>query len=154
MEPADHERLVRAAMEQAALAAVRGDPPFGAVLSDAPGRVLLVTANAQRTDVDPTAHAEILLIRAAARELGRAALDGLVVASNAEPCSMCLSALVKSRVSAVVFGAPHEPHIDPAIAAAELVARSRHRVTLVGPVLAEECAAQIAAARRRSPAPD
>jgi tRNA(adenine34) deaminase len=154
MEPVDHERLVRAAMEQAALAAALGDPPFGAVLSDPDGRVLFATANAQLTHVDPTAHAELRLIRAAARELHLSTLEGLVVASNAEPCSMCLSALVKSRVSAVVFGAPHEPHIDPAIAAAELVARSRHPLTLVGPVLAEECARQITAARAGRISPD
>jgi tRNA(adenine34) deaminase len=154
MERVDHERLVRAAMEQAAIAAARGDPPFGAVLPDITGSVLLATANALLTDADPTAHAELRLIRAAARELRRHTLEGLVVASNAEPCSMCLSALVKSRVAAVVFGARHEPHIDPGIDAAELVARSRHPVTLVGPVLADACAAQIAAARAAVPPPD
>jgi tRNA(adenine34) deaminase len=154
VDPETSDRLVRAAQAEAATAAARGDPPFGAILATPDGEVLLAAANAQSTTLDPTAHAEITLIRTAARTLGRLTLDGLVVASNAEPCSMCLSALIKARVGAVVFGAPHEPHIDPAIAAAELVARSRHPMTLVGGILAAECAAQIAAARTTTPTAD
>jgi len=148
------EALVREAQAQAALAAGRGDAPFGAVLADADGRVLLRAANAQASASDPTAHAEIMLIRLAAREAGLAVFDGLTVATNAEPCSMCLSGLVKSRVAAIVYGAPQEPHADPAIGAEEVVARSRHRIELTGGVLAAECAAQIAAARRDGPVPD
>ena len=154
MEQGIAETLVRRAMAQAAIAASRGDAPFGAVLATPDGVVLLEAANAQATRADPTAHAEIALIRAAARELRRPVLDGLVVASNAESCSMCASALIKARVATIVFGAPHEGHVDPAIALAELVARSRHRPALVGPTLAAACAAQIAAARVATPAPD
>ena len=146
--------LVRQAMDQAAIAAARGDAPFGAILATPDGAVLLQTGNAQHTTLDPTAHAEIVLVRAAARELGRSTLEGLVVASNAESCSMCGSALVKARVGTIVFGAPHEAHMDPAVGLAELVARSAHRVALIGPVLAHESAAQIAAARSATPAPD
>ena len=67
---------------------------------------------------------------------------------------MCLSAMVKARVAAITFGAPHEPHIDPPIAAEEIVRRSRHHIELLGGVLAAECAAQIAAARGVTAAPD
>ena len=148
------ETLVRRAMDQAAIAAARGDAPFGAVLAARDGTILLQAANAQHTTLDPTAHAEIALVRVAARDLGREGLDGLVVASNAESCSMCASALVKARVATIVFGAPHEPHMDPAIGLAELVARSTHRVELIGPVLGEACAAQIAAGRLTAPPPD
>jgi tRNA(adenine34) deaminase len=154
MEQGIAETLVRRAMTQASLAAARGDAPFGAVLATADGSVLLDAANAQATTGDPTAHAEILLVRAAARELGRSTLDGLVVASNAASCSMCASALVKARVATIVFGAPHEGHMDPPIGLAELVGRSSHRPALVGPLLAAECAAQIAAARAATRAPD
>ena len=154
MDEATRERLVREAQDEAAIAAARGDAPFGAVLADREGTVLLRAANAQATTTDPTAHAEITLIRAAARELGLAFLDGLVVATNAEPCSMCCSALVKSRVAAILYGAPHESHIDPAIGAEELVRRSRHPVELVGGILGEACEAQIAAARVGAVAPD
>jgi tRNA(adenine34) deaminase len=148
------EALVRRAMGQAAIAAARGDPPFGAVLASEDGALLLETPNAQLTTLDPTAHAEISLIRAAARELGRPRLDGLVVASNAASCSMCASALVKSRVATIVFGAPHEAHMDPAIGLADVLARSTHPVHLVGPILGDECAAQIGAARAAAALPD
>ena len=154
MDPAAQERLVGEAQAPAAIAAARGDAPFGAVLADASGAVLLRAANGQVTATDPTAHAEIVLIRAAARELGLDGLEGLAVATNAEPCSMCLSALVKSRVATILYGAPHEPHIDPAIAADEIVRRSRHRVELIGGILAERCAVQIAAARVGGATPD
>jgi len=154
MQPADHERLVRLAIAQAELAAARGDAPFGAVLADADGLVLLAEANAQTTTGDPTAHAEIRLIRHAVAELGLATLEGLVVVSNAESCSMCASALVKARVAAVVFGAPFEPHMDPPIGLLEIAARSSHRVEVIGPVLGPECAVAIARARDDTPAPD
>ena len=148
------ETLIRRAMAQAAIAVSRGDPPFGAVLATQDGSVLLEAANAQLTTPDPTAHAEMALIRAAARELGRPMLDGLVVACNAASCSMCGSALVKARVGTIVLGAPSESHMDPPVALEELVRRSTHRIELVGPVLADECRAQIAAARAVWPAPD
>jgi tRNA(adenine34) deaminase len=148
------ERLVRLAMREAAKAARRGDAPFGAVLADAGGTPLLRAGNAQVSHRDPTAHAEITLIRLAARRLGRTTLDGLRVATNAEPCSMCLSALVKSRVAALHFGAPHEPHSDPPLPAEEMVQRSHHRIELRGGILADECSAQIRAAREVTAAPD
>jgi tRNA(adenine34) deaminase len=153
-DTATAERLVRLAMELASKAIDRGDPPFGAVLADSTGRVLAKASNKQVTRNDPTAHAEITLIRVAARTLERSNLDGLHVVTNAEPCSMCLSALVKSRVAAITYGAPHEPQIDPPLPAEEIVRRSRHHVELSGGVLASACAAQIEAARRVNPAVD
>ena len=153
-DSATAERLVRLAMELAAKAIDRGDPPFGAVLADASGRVLAKASNKQVTRNDPTAHAEITLIRVAARTLGRSTFEGLHVATNAEPCSMCLSALVKLRVAAITYGAPHEPHIDPPLPAEEIVRRSHHHVELHGGILADECAAQIEAARRLNSAVD
>ena len=153
MEQGIAEALVRRAMAQASIAAARGDAPFGAVLASPDGTVLLEAANGQATTIDPTAHAEITLIREAARRLDRT-LEGLVIACNAESCSMCASALVKARVATIVFGAPHEEHMDPAIGLAQVVARSRHRPALVGPILGDACSAQIQAARDVSPAPD
>ena len=145
IDAATEERLVRLAMREAAKAAKRGDAPFGAVLADAAGTPLLRAGNTQASRNDPTAHAEMNLIRLAARRLGRSTLEGLRVVTNAEPCSMCLSALVKSRVAALHFGAPHEPHIDPPIPAEEVVRRARHHVALSGGSLPPN-------ARPRSPA--
>ena len=147
MDRTTEERLVRLAQREAGRAIERGDAPFGAVLADADGTVLLRARSTQTSSRDPTAHAEVNLLRLAGRRLGRSALDGLHVAVNAEPCSMCASALVTARVSGIHFGAPHEPHMDPPLGAEEIVRRSRHRVELSGGILAEACVAQIAAAR-------
>ena len=154
LDRATEERLVRLAMAQAAKAIDRGDAPFGAVLADADGRILAKASNRQVSRHDPTAHAEITLLRVAARRLGRLTFEGLRIVTNAEPCSMCLSAMVKARVAAITFGAPHEPHIDPPIAAEEIVGRAHHRIELRAGVLADECAAQIRAARGVAAAPD
>lgn len=148
------EALVRMAQAEAARAIERGDAPFGAVLADAEGRPLLEASNTQVSARDPSAHAEINLLRAASRELGLQDLDGLRVVTNAEPCSMCGSALVKARVATVHYGAPHEPHMDPPIGMEELVRHSRHRLGLHGGVLVDECVAQIAAARQERAAVD
>ena len=154
MEQHVAEALVRRAMAHASIAAGRGDAPFGAVLATPDGDVLLEAANAQASTRDPTAHAEIALIRDAARELGRPTLDGLVLASNAESCSMCASAVIKARVATIVFGAPHEGHMDPAIGVSELASWAPHPPLRVGPSLGEGCAAQSRAAADATPAPD
>jgi tRNA(adenine34) deaminase len=148
------EALVRRAMTLATQTAARGNAPFGAVLATEGGAILLEAVNGQVTSNDPTAHAEIELIRAAARVLGRTTLEGLAIASNAESCSMCASALVKFGIGTIVYGAPHEPHMDPALALADVVARAANPPRVIGEVLADECRAGIAAARAETPAID
>lgn len=154
MDPSVAEGLVRRAMALAAATAAHGNAPFGAVLATEDGTVLLEAANAQATANDPTAHAEIELIRAAARELGLSTLEGLALASNAEPCSMCASALVKSRIGTIVYGAPHEPHMDPSLGLEDVVARAARPPQVIGEVLADECRREIAAARTATPPVD
>lgn len=144
---ADLEGLVRRCMTLAEAAVGTGDPPFGAVLVSADGTVVAEAGNRQQSDADPTAHAELQLLRLAARA-GHAApwRDDLVV-SNAEPCSMCASALVKAELGALANGAPHEPHMDPDLGVAEGFARSRRPPKVSAGILAAECAAQIATLR-------
>ena len=89
------EALVRTAIGLAAEAGKRGDPPFGALLVSPHGEVVAMASNRQVSGDDPTAHSEIELLRAAARAGYRAPLAGYTVVVNAEPCSMCASALVK-----------------------------------------------------------
>jgi tRNA(adenine34) deaminase len=144
------EQLVRLAMNLAAQAAARGDPPFGAVLVSPLGEVILTASNRQVSSNDPTAHAELELLRAGARAGIRSPLVGYTVATNAEPCSMCASALVKSGVSALVYGAPHEPHMDPNLGLADVLARSRNPPHVTASILAAEAAAQIASLRATS----
>jgi tRNA(adenine34) deaminase len=145
------EALVRTAMALAAEAGERGDPPFGAILVDPTGTTVARAANRQATGRDPTAHAEVEVIRVAARGGHGPPLVGYTIAVNAEPCSMCTSLLVKAGVTRIVFGAPHESHMDPDLGLAEVLARSRRAPAVLGGVLAGEAAAQIAAFRSGHP---
>jgi tRNA(adenine34) deaminase len=143
----DAETMVAAAID-AAGAARAGDVPVGAVVFDSEGRELARAANAREADGDPTAHAEILALRAAAhalREQGRGdgwRLDGTTLAVTLEPCTMCAGALVLARVSRLVFGA-WEPKTG-AVGSLWDVVRDRrlnHRPQVRGGVLEAECVA-------------
>ena len=131
---------MRLALEQAVLTAASADVPVGAVVVDADGEVLGVGRNARELTGDPTAHAEVLALRAAALSLGTWRLSGCTLAVTLEPCTMCAGALVLARVSRVVFGAA-----DPkagAVGSLWDVVRDRrlnHRPEVVGGVLEAEC---------------
>jgi tRNA(adenine34) deaminase len=144
------EQLVRTAMTLAAEAGSRGDPPFGALLVSPHGEVVAMASNRQVSGGDPTAHAELELLRAAATAGHRPPLRGFTVVVNAEPCSMCASALVKAEIGALVYGAPHEPHMDPDLDVTAVFARARRPPQVTAGVLAEESEAQIAAYRADS----
>ena len=136
------EDLIRAALD-AARCAGPDDVPIGAVVLDADGVELARAANARERLGDPTAHAEILALRAAAIAHGDGwRLEGATLAVTVEPCTMCAGALVAARVAAVVFGA-WEPKTG-AVGSLWDVVRDRrltHRPQVRGGVLADECAA-------------
>ena len=135
------ERLIRAALAAAAAADPR-DVPIGAVVFDAAGVELARAANAREQFGDPTAHAEVLALRAAAAKHGDGwRLEGATLAVTVEPCTMCAGALVLARVARVVFGA-WEPKTG-AVGSLWDVVRDRrltHRPQVRGGVLADECA--------------
>ena len=119
------------------------DVPIGAVVFDAAGIELARAANAREALGDPTAHAEILALRAAAAAHGDGwRLEGATLAVTVEPCTMCAGALVMARVARVVFGA-WEPKTG-AVGSLWDVVRDRrltHRPQVRGGVLADDCAA-------------
>ncbi len=136
--------LVRRALDVARGALATGDVPVGAVLVDADGVELAVACNAREATGDPTAHAEVLALRAGSARLGGWRLSGCTLAVTVEPCTMCAGALVAARVDRLVFGA-WEPKTG-AVGSLWDVVRDRrlnHRLEVVGGVLAEECAALI-----------
>lgn len=136
------EDLIRAAIA-AATDADPADVPVGAVVVDANGVELARAANAREALGDPTAHAEILALRAAARALGEGwRLEGATLAVTVEPCAMCAGALVMARVARLVFGA-WEPKTGAVGSLWDLVRDRRltHRPQVRGGVLAEQCAA-------------
>src|SRR4051794_28235718 len=93
------------ALDQARAAAGHGDTPIGAVLLDEAGQVVAAAGNERELTGDPTAHAEILVIRRAAAARGSWRLDGHTLVATLEPCTMCAGALVLARISRLVFGA-------------------------------------------------
>jgi tRNA(adenine34) deaminase len=140
--PAD-EAAVRVALDYAATARGTADVPIGAVVFGPDGTEFAGAHNAREELADPTAHAEILALRAAAGVHGDGwRLDGCTLAVTVEPCTMCAGALVLARVSRVVFGA-WEPRTG-AVGSLWDVVRDRrlnHRPEVRGGVLAADCAA-------------
>ncbi len=137
MEP--DERFMRAALEQAREAARRDEVPVGAVvvLNDA---IVGAGFNQPIGTQDPTAHAEIVALRAAARHVGNYRLTGSTLYVTIEPCQMCVGAMVHARVARLVYGA-----LEPRAGALESVMRAHehpalnHRMAATGGVLEPEC---------------
>ena len=128
------------ALEQARGATASGDVPVGAVVVGPDGGVVGAGRNRREADGDPTAHAEILALRAAARSTGSWRLDGHTLVVTLEPCPMCAGAVVLSRVARVVLGA-WDPKAGAAGSVWDIVRdrRVNHRVEVVGGVKEREC---------------
>jgi tRNA(adenine34) deaminase len=128
------------ALEQARAAAMRGEVPIGAlvVLDD---RILAAAGNRTITDCDPTAHAEIVALRAASLEAGNYRLIGASLYVTLEPCAMCAGALVQARVSRLIYGAdePKGGAIRTCLQVLDAPGLN-HRVSVTPGILAEEAA--------------
>lgn len=134
------EPAMRLALEQATASA--SDVPVGAVVLDPSGTVIGRGRNRRKAKADPTAHAEIMAIRAAAGALGRWRLDGCTLVVTLEPCTMCAGAVTSARLGRLIYGTADAR----AGAAGSLwdVVRDRRLgqdVEVIGGVLAQECAA-------------
>jgi tRNA(adenine34) deaminase len=150
----EDERYMRLAIEQARLARAAGEVPVGAVVVRA-GEVIGAGWNRPISSHDPTAHAEVMALRAAARRLGNYRLPGCSLYVTLEPCTMCTGAIFHARIARVVFGA-RDPKTGMAGSVLDLYAEPRlnHHAEIVGGVLAEECGALVSeffAQRRRQP---
>jgi tRNA(adenine34) deaminase len=146
---------MRLALAEAALALEHDDVPIGAVVVRGDGEVLGTGHNERELRQDPTAHAEVLALRAAARATGSWRVLDSALYVTLEPCAMCAGAIVLARVPRVVWGAP-----DPKAGAAGSVLdvldepRLNHRPVVTGGVLADDCAALLRSFfRARRPAP-
>ena len=134
---------MRAALEQALEASRRGEVPVGAVVV-VDEKVVGAGFNQPIGAQDPTAHAEIVAMRDAAKQLGNYRLRGATLYVTIEPCQMCVGAMVHARVARVVYGTrePKAGAIESAMRAHEHPALN-HRMTAIGGVLEEECRAVI-----------
>jgi tRNA(adenine34) deaminase len=135
-----HRVWMERAISQARLAEQAGDVPVGAVVVRE-GRAIAEACNRREVDRDPTAHAELLAVRAAARELGSWRLEGCVLYVTLEPCTMCAGALVLARLPALVFGAT-DPKAGAVGSLYDVARDSRlnHRIEVTAGVSEDECA--------------
>ncbi|HOS91994.1 MAG TPA: tRNA adenosine(34) deaminase TadA [Armatimonadota bacterium] len=144
-DPAHSEALMALALAEAEAAPAHGDVPIGAIVVHE-GEVIARAHNRRDVDADPTAHAEILALRAAAKALGTWYLTGCELYVTLEPCAMCAGALVLARVRSLTFGAP-DPKAGACGSVFNLVQSPRlnHRLEVSGGVLGERCAEVLSA---------
>ncbi|WAC53912.1 nucleoside deaminase [Gordonia sp. SL306] len=139
----DDDALLRHAIDLAAAARARGDHPFGALLADASGEVILTAQNSVGTDDDPTAHAETNLVRAAGRRFTSDERRSMTLYTSTEPCAMCAGAIYWASIPTVVFALseadlrsmtgddPKNPSLD--LPCREVFARGAHPTAVRGP---------------------
>ena len=146
MSAISHEKLdawMDAALEQARLAPASGDVPVGAIVVDVNGQILGRGHNTREAKADPSGHAEIVALRAAARAAGSPRLDGCTLVVTLEPCVMCAGAIAQSGISRLVYGAS-DPKAGAAGGGPHDLVRDRalpHRVDeVIGGVRADEAA--------------
>ena len=132
------EQFMREAMAEARGAAAAGEVPIGAVLV-CDGKIVARSGNRTIRDVDPTAHAEMVVLREAARVLGNYRLAGTVLYVTIEPCSMCAGAMIQARVPRLVYGAD-DPKAGAVRSCFEVLSNARlnHQVDVTAGVLAGE----------------
>ena len=135
-----HEHFMLMAIDQAIAAGQMGEVPVGAVIVDADSQVIARDHNRTISNCDPSAHAEINVLRAAARQLKNYRLLSTTLYVSIEPCAMCMGAIVHARVKTVVFGAS-----DPKWGAAGSLyhlgqdPRLNHQVEIVKGICADRC---------------
>jgi tRNA(adenine34) deaminase len=138
----EYEKWMRQAISEARAALETGDVPVAAILLDADGHVLSVGRNERELHKDPTAHAEVVAIRAAALAAKDWHLENTTLVVTLEPCVMCAGAILNARIPRLVFGAWDEK--AGAVGSVHDLLRDRrlnHRVEVVAGVEAEACAA-------------
>ena len=134
-----NEELMRAALTEARKAMASDEVPIGAVIAVG-DEIVAAGFNQPISTVDPTAHAEIRALRAAARKIGNYRLTGATLCVTVEPCAMCVGAMVHARIGALVYGAA-EPKTGAVRSTMTLMDDPswNHRIAVVAGVMADEC---------------
>jgi tRNA(adenine34) deaminase len=139
VESSVDERYLRHALEQASQAADAGEVPVGAIVVHQ-NQILATGQNRVLRDIDPTAHAEIVALRAAANALGNYRLTDCDLYVTLEPCAMCAGAMIHARLGRLIYGAA-DPKAGAAGSVLEVLNHPRlnHQISITSAVLAEEC---------------
>ena len=136
----DDEFWMRRAIDAAMEAEKSDEVPIGACLINEAGEILAIAGNRTRTDCDPTAHAEIIVLRDGAQKIGNYRLTQTTLYTTIEPCAMCAGALIQARVKRLVFGA-HDIRFGAVESVFQLCDTSslNHQIEITKGVLADEC---------------
>jgi tRNA(Arg) A34 adenosine deaminase TadA len=151
MSGQDHEGLIRLAIEVARRAREHGNHPFGAILVDGAGRVLLEAENAVVTEHDATRHAELVLMSEASRRFDRETLAQATMYTSCEPCAMCSGSVYWAGVGRVVYGlseaslaaitGAHPENATAALRCRVVLAAGQREIAVIGPLLEDEARA-------------
>ena len=143
------EEIMSLVIEEANIAIKEGNSPFAAFLLDKEGNILYRAHNTSNTNTDPTAHAEINLIRMACKELKTKDLSNYILISNAWSCSMCFSAAIKAKINRFIFGAESESNMNPNVTIFDIKEKCKNEINIISGILKDECKKQIEEARRQ-----
>lgn len=140
--PLDHEHYMRIALDLSRQAAAQGNRPLGSLIVDARGEILAQGGNRVYSDIDPTAHGEMVVIRETSRKLKTVDLSGCTLYTALEPCPMCCWAILEAKVSQLVLGGRHAGigRKDLGRYSVEVMLELTGRsITLVTGVLSKQC---------------
>ncbi|MFA7314540.1 MAG: nucleoside deaminase [Candidatus Magasanikbacteria bacterium] len=143
------EKLMRIAMEEATKAFEEGNSPFGAVLTDVDGNIIAISHNTTNTSIDPTAHAEINLIRQITKQLTSKDLSAYYLISNAQSCAMCFAAAIKAKISHFIYGYGEDETLTPQINVFEMNKYCKQKANIETGILKEECKTQLEEIRKK-----
>lgn len=148
MNKLELEKYLSLAIAEANLAVKQGNAPFGAVAVS--GREIIAKAhNTVNTSCDPTAHAEINLLRRIAKKTGKTKFNNISVFINSEPCSMCSSALIRSGISIIYYGSSQETEQSLYIPIAEIAERASKKIKIVKGILEDKSQKLVKGARKK-----
>lgn len=139
----EQERIMNLVYEEVEIAIQEGNPPFAAIITDSENNILSIAHNQANTKQLAIAHAEIEAIQLACKLLGKKKLDGCILYANAESCGMCSTAIIKSGISEVFYGAPHENGSNPDVHLLEINKKAIPQLRIHGGFMKEKFIEQI-----------
>ena len=142
------EEIMKLVIDEVNIALEEGNSPFAAFLLDMNGNILYKAHNTSNTCIDPTAHAEINLIRESSKKLKTKDLSNYILISNAWSCSMCFSAAIKAKINNFIFGTESEPNMNPNVTIYDIKEKCVNEINIISGILKDECKKQIEDARR------
>lgn len=140
--------LMRLVMSEVDIAINEGNSPFAAFLLDKEGNIKYKAHNTTNIDCDPTAHAEINLIRKACKDLNTKDLSNYILISNAWSCSMCFSAALKAKISNFIFGTESASNMNPNVTIYDIKEKCSNEINIVTGILKDTCKKQIEELRK------